>query len=100
MLEARWSGGGSGQERPTCERMSLGACWKEKQIRSLVAPLFTMPDADSLISSSATITLMRPLLSRASQELCESTLGWKAGNRRDEPRMVESRKPNVGFVPS
>ena len=79
--------------------MPLGACWKEKQIRSLVALLFTMPDADSLISSSATITLMRPLLSCASQELCESTLGWKAGNSRDEPRMAESRKPNVGFAP-
>jgi hypothetical protein len=55
--------------------MPLGACWKEKQIRSLVALLFTMLDADSLISSSAMITLMRPLLSCASQELCESTLG-------------------------
>ena len=80
--------------------MPLGTCWKEKQIRSLMALLFTMPDADSLISSSATITLMRPLLSCASQELCESTLGWKAGNRRDEPRMAESKKPNVGFVAS
>ena len=79
--------------------MPLGTCWKEKQIRSLVAPLFTMPGADSLISSSATITLMRPLLSCASQELCESTLGWKAGNRRDEPRMAESRELSVGFVP-
>ena len=78
--------------------MPLGTCWKEKQIRSLMALLFTMPDADSLISSSATITLMRPLLSCASQELCESTLGWKAGNRRDEPRTAESRKPSVGFA--